>query len=226
MFCEKCGKEISNESKFCKFCGAKATIEKTVEQDKTENQEITKTQKKEGVGIWDKFAEIHDSNGEEREKFMSLSSNEAWELINRIGKNGFENFIEENKEQLNKQPYKTLEYLEETIKYSVIGGYWLWTAEYILKNGENWKLKSIDLDNLIKEWTENLKGIESLVENIPEDLDIAFGRYRNFKMNSFLENSPLIKELPAEFIEKIKAELMLKILSGYFIGVSESKYIK
>lgn len=27
MFCENCGKEILNKSKFCKFCGAKVKIE-------------------------------------------------------------------------------------------------------------------------------------------------------------------------------------------------------
>lgn len=223
MFCKDCGKKISNESKFCKFCGGRVVNNETTETAETEKQETPKNKDKQ---IWDKFAEIYDSKGKERERFNDLSSNEAWELINRLGKNTFESFIEENKELLNKQPYKVLDNLESTIKFAVIGGYWLWMSEYILKNGEKWKLKTIDLDIFIKEWTESLKELANLIKKISEELDMAFGRYQDFAMNDFLENSPTIKELPAEFIEKIKSELMIRILSGYFIGITESKYIK
>jgi hypothetical protein len=227
MFCEKCGKEISNESKFCKFCGANIVVEETTELDKTENQEAIKTQKKEVVEIWDKFAEIYDSKGEERDKFNALSSNEAWELINRIGKNTFEGFIEENKERLNKQPYTVIENLENLFKFAAIGGYWLWTAEHILNKGNSWKLKTIDLDKFIKDWTESLTGLNDFIEkNSSTDLGGAILQYQNFKANSFLENCPTIKELPVEFIDNIKTEVLGKILWGYFIGVAESKYIK
>ncbi len=227
MFCEKCGKQIPEESSFCKFCGSKTVIEKTIDSDKAEEQEVTKTQGKVSVGIWDKFAEIHDSKGEERERFMNFSSNEAWELINRVGKNSFESFIEEHKDQLNKQPYAVLEILESTIKFAVIGGYWLWTAEHILKRGASWKLKPIILDDFIREWTENLKELSDFIENnSSNDLSEAMLTYQNFKFNSFLENCPSIKELPVEFINNMKSEILGKILWGYFIGITESKYIK
>lgn len=226
MFCENCGKEISNESRFCKFCGATVINSGTEKSEKKEKKESPKKQKNNSKTIWDGFAEIYDSKGEERDKYNELSSNEAWELINRLGKNTFEGFIEENKEQLNKQPYKVLENLENMLKYAVIGGYWLWTAEYILNNGNSWKLKTINLDNLIKEWTEEVKGLGVFIKKISPDLDDAFNRYQNFKMNSFLEESPTIKDLSVEFIEKIKLELLTKILWGYCIGISESKYIK
>lgn len=227
MFCEKCGKEISNESKFCKFCGVKIVSENTTETDKTESQGSADNQKKVNIGVWDKFAEIYDSKGGERDKFNDLSSNEAWELINRIGKNTFESFIEENKEQLNKQPYTVIESLENLFKFAVIGGYWLWTAEYILENGNSWKLKPIVLDNFIKEWTENLKGLDEFIKKkSSSELGEAIITYQNFKANSFLENCPSIKELPVIFIDNIKSEVLGKILWGYFIGISESKYIK
>lgn len=227
MFCENCGKQILEESKFCKFCGVKIAIGEVVESDKTESQENTKIQEKENIEIWDKFAEIYDSKGEDRDKFNDLSSNEAWELINRLGKNTFESFIEENKEQLNKQPYTAIENLENLFKFAVIGGYWLWTAEYILQKGNSWKLKTIDLDKFIKDWTESSKGLNDfIVENSSTDLGGAILKYQNFKANSFLEDCPTIKELPVEFIDNIKTEILGKILWGYFIGIAESKYIK
>ncbi len=221
MFCENCGKQILEESKFCKFCGF-GVVKDSAETSDNGKQVAAKNKP---ISMWDKFAEIYDSKGDERAKYNNLSSNEAWELINRIGKNTFESFIEENKEQLNKQPYKVLENLESTIKYAVIGGYWLWMTENILKNGDNWKLKPIILDNIIKEWTESIKGLSEFLKELPQDLDSAIGGYQNFKVNSFLENSPSVKELPTEFIDKIKFEILSKILWGYMIGVAESKYI-
>jgi len=227
MFCENCGKQIPDESKFCKFCGVKSAIGEIAGSDKKENKETTKIQEEDNIGIWDKFAEIYDSKGEERDKFNDLSSNEAWELINRIGKNTFEGFIEENKDQLNKQPYTVIESLENLFKFAVIGGYWLWTAEYILKNGNTWKLKTIDLDKFIKEWTENLKGLNDFIQkNSSTDLGGTIIQYQNFKTNSFLENCPTIKELPVKFIDNIKTEILGKILWGYMIGTTESRYIK
>lgn len=217
MFCKKCGKEIQNESKFCPFCGI------GVASDNSSKKEEATTEKQ---NIWDVFAKIYDSKGVEKEKYNELSSIEVWELINRLGKNTFESFIEENKEQLNKQPYKVIENFENMFKFAVIGGYWLWTAGYILKKGNNWKLKTIILDDIIKDWTENLKGLDDFVKNAPQDLSEAIIRYRDFKINDFLENSSSIKELPIEFIDKIKSEILGKILWGYFIGVTESKYIK
>lgn len=34
MYCRKCGKEIDNDSEFCRYCGAKVIIEKTQTYDK------------------------------------------------------------------------------------------------------------------------------------------------------------------------------------------------
>lgn len=220
MFCKNCGKEIQNESKFCQYCGINIAV-----SNDTKEAEIIEAVVEE-KNIWDEFAKIYDSSGDERTEYNDLSSNEAWELINRISKNTFENFIEENKDQLNKQPYKVLEDLEKLFKFSVVGGYWLWTAEHILKKGSNWKLKTIVLDNLINEWSEGLKKLDDFTKNASQDLGEAIIRYQNFKADSFLESSPSIKELPVEFIEKIKAEVLGKILWGYFIGLSESKYVK
>lgn len=217
MFCENCGKEILDESKFCKFCGIKV-LETANNSEKEEIKSNT-------VGIWDKFAQIYDSKDAERKKILDLSSNEAWELINRLGKNSFESFIDENRDHLNKQPYKVIENLENTYKFAVIGGYWLWMAEYILKNNDSWKLKTIVFDNIIKDWTESVKEQGSFIENAPQDLGEAITTYHNFKVNSLLENCPTIKDLPTEIIEKMKLDLLIKILWGYFVGIAESKYI-
>lgn len=220
MYCENCGKEIIAESNFCKFCGIRVADDNTNELPKPRNEQPRDT------SLWDKFAEIYDSDKEERDKYIKLSSDEAWELIGRLGKNSFEDFIEENKSLLNEQPYKVIETLENTYKVAVIGGYWIWMSEYILKNGDSWKLKKITLDDFINEWTIRTKKTSDFINNISADLDKAITIFQNFKINDFLENCPSIKELPNDFIEKLKLDILIKILWGYFIGITEAKYIK
>ncbi len=217
IFCQNCGKQIPKDSKFCQFCGDALASDDSLKKEKV---------KLKRRGVWEIFTDIYDFDEEKRKKYNDLSSNEAWELINRLGKNSFESFIEDNKEILNKQPYKVIEKLESTYKLCVIGGYWLWMAEYISKNGESWKLRTIQLDDLVKEWTSALEKQGDFVKTIPEDLSEAISKFQNFQVNSILEECPSIKELSTEFIEKVKFDLLLKILWGYFIGTSESKYIK
>src|SRR3989339_1791237 len=104
MYCFNCGKSIDPDSKFSCYCSEEINKEtKTKKGNSSKNKDIN---------LWDKFAEIYDSTGDERKVFEDLSSNEVWELIRRISSNQFENFIQENKDSLNKQPYKVIETLK------------------------------------------------------------------------------------------------------------------
>ena len=83
MFCTNCGKNIEKDSKFCQFCGAK------ISGEGRENRNDNTIRSEEN--LWDKFVEIYSSKDEERKKFEDNSSNEVWELINRISQNLYGN---------------------------------------------------------------------------------------------------------------------------------------
>ncbi len=213
MYCKKCGKKIDDNAKFCNFCGFDNENIDFINQDKNKS-------------TLDIFVSIYDSIGEQRDKYMNLSSNEAWELINRLGKNTFENYIEENRDVLNKQPYKTLEYLESAFKRAVMGGYWIWMADCIYKRRKEWKLKSIELVDLIDKWTKSVGELSNFVDNIPAELEGVINSFHIFNINSFLESSPEIKDLPVEFIDKLKFDILKTLFWGYHVGLSEYEYKK
>lgn len=220
MFCPNCGKQISEDSKFCQYCSFDLVLKKT---EKTEEKvdDVLKYNSK----LWYKFAEIYDSKGEDKKKYTDFSSNETWELINRIYNNNFETFISDNKEQFNKLPYTAMEKIKAIYNLCIAGGYWFWMAEYLLKYDLSGKLKQIDLEKFIEEWKkiaiDNYQDNLSKISNeLSKNLEIFF----NFQLNNLLELAPAIKDLPNETVEKLKMSLMLQIIWGYFIGLTEEKY--
>lgn len=220
MFCPNCGKQIPEGGRFCQYCGSELGVEKT---EKIE--EKSDSNKKESNILWDKFAEIYDAKDENKKKYTDFSSNEAWELINRIYNNSFERFISDNKEQLNKLPYLAIEKIKSIYNLCVIGGYWFWMAEYLLKYDLSGKLKEIDLKKFIKDWEKI--AIDNRQENlskISDELSKNLEIFLNFQSNNLLELAPNIKDLSNETVEKLKMSLMLQIIWGYFIGLAEEKY--
>ncbi len=221
MFCPNCGKKISEDSKFCQFCGTKVFL-----------PEVSKGAKNESASqqmnsIWDKFVDIYNSKGEERKKYEETSSNEVWELINRISINTFESFIEEHKDALNNQPYKVIEVLKSTFQLSATGGYWFWMAEAMLKTNPLGRLRPIDFENFIEEWKKvAIDNYAETSKKLSEELMISMGNFHNFRMKALFESSSTIKELPNEFIKKLKSSLIIQIVWGYIVGLSESKYRK
>lgn len=221
MFCPNCGKNIEEDSKFCQFCGVKVSL-----------PEVSKKAKNEPVSqqtnsIWDKFVDIYNSKGEERRKYEENSSNEVWELINRISINTFESFIEEYRDALNKQPYKVIEVLKSTFQLSATGGYWFWMAEAMLKTNPLGGLKPIDFENFIGEWRKvAIDNYTETSKKLSEELMVSMSNFHNFRMETLFESSPTIKELSNEFIEKLKSSLIMQIIWGYIIGLIESKYRK
>jgi len=222
MFCTNCGKKIPEESKFCPFCGTKLSDESESARIEEKQEEDKKNQ-----GIWDKFVEIYTSKGEERKKYVNLSSQELWELIDRLGINPFEKFIQENKDVLNKEPYKVIEDIKSAFSSSSLAGYWFCMAETFLVKGTLSKLKTIDLNKFIEEWKKTLddeikKPVEERIAN--DELLTAMVRFCNFEMDNIFKTSPSLKELTHEFIEKLKNTLLLQIFYGYLAGLTESKY--
>jgi hypothetical protein len=219
MDCKNCHKQIDPDSKFCCYCGE--PINKEVKEEKS-----TSAPNKD-VNLWDKFTEIYDSTGDERKVYEDLSSNEVWELIKRISTNQFENFIQDNKDSLNKQPYKVIETLKNVYGWCASGGYWFWMAEALLKDKDLKALKHIELEPFIKEWQSLIaQKFEEHQKKFLPDLEQSMNRFFEYELNTILDSSDSVKDLPNELIDRIKTEVFILIFWGYLGGVAESKYRK
>jgi len=219
MDCNNCHKQIDPDSKFCSYCGEPINTES--KQDK--NSSATPKD----ADLWDKFAEIYDSKGDERKVFEDLSSNEVWELIKRISTNQFENFIQENKESLNKQPYKVIETLKSVYGWCASGGYWFWMAEALIKNKDLKVPKHIELEPFIKEWQSLIsQKFEEHQNKFLPDLELSMSRFYEYELNTILDASESVKDLPNELVDRIKSEIFILIYWGYLGGFAESKYRK
>ena len=219
MKCNNCHKQIDPDSKFCSYCGEPINNEvKTTKSTPAPNK---------GVDLWDKFTEIYDSSGDERKVYEDLSSNEVWELINRISTNQFENFIQENKDSLNKLPYKVIETLKNVYGWCASGGYWFWMTEALIKDKNLKSPKHIELEPLIKEWQSLIaQKFEEHQRKFLPGLEQSMSRFFEYQLNTILNSSESVKDLPNELIERIKTEVFILIFWGYLGGVAESKYRK
>jgi len=228
MYCNNCGKQIDEDSVFCQFCGNSLADGDTRPKSKASSKEETKSEtekKSKSDLLWEKFAEVYDAEGEERDRFNALSSAHIWELLERLSINGFESFIQENKEQLNKQPYKTIEALKTVFTWTGLGGYRLWLAEALLDGKEELnKFKSFSLDKFIDAWKEY--AFDKASKMLSEEMGISITRYSNFRLNSFMENAPEAKELPNATVELLKTSLLLHTLNSYHAGKIENTFRK
>lgn len=148
-------------------------------------------------------------------------------MINRLSTNTFESFIEEQKEVLNKQPYKALEALKSSYQLSTGGGYWFWMAEALLQKNELGKLKPIDFEKFVEEWKKAaIENYAQTSKKLSKELMLGISHFHNFRTEALFEVTPSLKELPNEFIEKLKSNLIMQIVWGYIIGQNESAYRK
>jgi hypothetical protein len=225
MYCNKCGRSIDKDSKFCRYCGMK--IEKDEDKKNEESTGNDDTNANTENKLWEKFVEIYDSKDEERKVYEDLSSNEVWELIRRISTNKFEGFIDENKELLNKQPYKVIETLKNVFGWCASGGYWFWMAEALLKD-KNLRLpKDIALNHFIEEWQKIIGEEFSKHQNdFTPDLEKSIGIFWEYELNTVLESAETVKDLPNEFVDKLRTALFIQIFWGYFGGLAEARYRK
>lgn len=219
MDCNNCHKQIDTDSKFCPYCG-----EKISKKSKAKDSDTHKNKDKD---LWHKFAEIYDSTGDERKVFEDLSSNEVWELIRRISTNKFEDFIQENKKLLNKQPYKVIETLKNVYGWCASGGYWFWMAEALLKNKTIKEPRNLELTHFIEEWQKLItKKYEDLQKDFSPSLEKSMSTFFEIELNNILNSAESIKDLPNETIERLKTDVFVLIFWGYLGGVAESKYRK
>lgn len=223
MFCKHCGKSIGEDSAFCEFCGSKTDSNKP---EKPEEKKPVEKQKSSAT-VWDKFVEIFDSEGEQRDSYIALTPTETWEVIGKLPTNFCETFLKEHKEVLNKQPYKVIEDLEKTFKGSFLVGYWIWLAEHLNKNKEITKVGSISQPDLLKEWGAiSEKEQPSFTKNISEELAAPFVNMSEHRMKNLFESAPTIKDVPNEVIESLKASLFVQMIWGYMLGKAENKFRK
>ncbi|MDP2638159.1 MAG: zinc ribbon domain-containing protein [Candidatus Levybacteria bacterium] len=228
MHCNKCGEKIEEDSAFCQFCGNKVAGNNTGQQanDSSREEDIeSKSVKKSRADLlWEKFAEVYDADGADREKFNALSSQHVWELLERLSVNAFESFIQDNKEELNKQPYKTIEALKNVYIWTVDGGYKLWIAEVLLNDKKLDKFKSFSLEEFVVEWKKY--DFDKAFKALSEEMSIGISRYSNFRFNSFIESAIEAKELSNATIENLKTSLLFQALNGYHAGQIENTFRK
>lgn len=228
MYCNKCGKQIEEDSIFCQFCGnrvADDTPEPQSEKNSaTKNVSNKTTNKSKSDLLWDKFAEVYDAKDDARKQFDELSSDNIWELIERLYTNAFETFIQEKKEALNSQPYKVIESLKSLYLYSVLGGYRLWLAEALLSEKPLGKFKSFDIDKFVEEWKAN--DFKKAMKNISDEMGVCMTMYLEHRISNFIETSPSIKELPNALIEELRSSITFQIVNGYIAGEVEAKFRK
>jgi len=228
MYCNNCGKLRPKEGKFCQHCGVKFN---NIEEDKEEakSDTVNKTTKniKQNPSdvLWEKFAEVYDAQDKERAKFNALSSIHIWELLNRLSISAFENFLQDNKEELNILPYKVIEALKNTYTWSPIGGYRLWLATALLDDKEELnKFKAFTLDDFIDMWKKY--NFDSAVKNLPDEVGVCITKFNDWRVNTFMENNEKVKELKTITVDKLKSSLLFSALNGFHAGKIENGFRK
>lgn len=222
MECPNCKTINPANSKFCHKCGNQLNPEEKKKNPKDTSEDSTSKN-----NLWSYFADMHDSEGDEREKILATTSDDIWELLTRLATNTFENFIADNKKDLNKQPYKAIEGLKNTFSWSSTGGYWLWLAEAAYNSTKLTPPQNADIEGIRKHW-EKLTGdnYDKTYEKIPDEVKNAMGTLLEFRVDNFIKNYPDVKEVPNEVIEKLRTSIALNIIWGYMAGIAESNFRK
>ena len=226
MLCPQCNKLNPKGSNFCQSCGNNLKVKETKRQNSSKT--VTKTnlvERDQQKGLWDKFTSIYDAQGEERQKNVNLTSNEVWELMQRFSTNTFEKFIEDNKLELNKQPYRLIESLKNNFIYASSGGYWTWFAEALLNEKVLSPVKNSIFEPLRKDWEKLVfDDYSKTYEAITDEAKECMNLFLIYRINTFLDSSPTAKDLTNELIDKLKTSLVYNIIWGYVVGIAEENY--
>lgn len=227
MFCIDCGKQIADDSKFCEFCGNQLSeAEPEVKEKLKEEEEVKEPEPSGKQTYWEKFAELYGSE-EKRKHYDALSSDAAWELINRFAGNTFADFMEQNT-ALHKKPHKDIDAIKNEFIISLGAGYYMWLSEQVY-NERELKTPSVgSVEDLAKEWKNSdiAKDYHRYIQNIPTMIVNAMDTFNSWRFKTLSEEITSLGDLPYEMIEKIKTQLSILLLMGYTVGAIEGKFRK
>ncbi|MDD5055023.1 MAG: zinc ribbon domain-containing protein [Candidatus Peribacteraceae bacterium] len=217
IYCTDCGKSIPEDSMFCGFCGLKLTKTGTAQvADKTPQKAVT---------LFDKFAEIHDSTGEEREKYNALISPATWTIMNNLANNDLEKMLSKH-EEIKQETYAFVQALRLALQLSYPGGYRLYLANRLLYKKS---LSTFEHEPSEEELRKELQKIDFNTEYAKIGLDarMVIDTYSNFRFNSLFESYfQSQKRMNTKALEALRGEIMGGIIWGYFFGQIEDKYRK
>ena len=229
IYCPQCGKEIADDSKFCTYCGTTLHVQESNETVTVGKRRKRKTEtvieEKKPPTLFEKFAEIHDSKGEEREKYNALISPVAWTIMNSLANNDLEKILSKH-EELKQESYAFVKALLFAMQLSYPGGYRLYLANRLLYKESVSKFEHVPSD---EELRKELQKIDFNTEyaKIGMDARMIMDTYCDFRFNSLFELYPEIqKRIDVKALEAMKAEIMGGIIWGYFIGQIEDRYKK
>lgn len=230
IYCSQCGKQIPEDSAFCTFCGVAllpATDEgKQKKKAKKENaKDETKAEESEIPTLFDRFAEIHDSTGEQREKYNALISPAAWILMNNLANNDLEKLLSKN-EEIKQETYAFVQAMRLALQLSYPGGYRLYMANRLLYKKSLSAFEHVPSD---EELRKEFQKIDFNVEyaKIPLDARMVMDTYSNFRFKSLFESYPESqKRIDSKVLEALQGEIMGGVIWGYFFGQIEDKYRK
>ncbi|MDO8468506.1 MAG: zinc ribbon domain-containing protein [Candidatus Peribacter sp.] len=224
MFCPQCGKEVPGDSLFCTYCGEliKDPIDEKKKQEKTKADSNNEESK---MTLFDKFAEIHDSTGDQREKYNALISPAAWTIMNSLANNDLEKILSKH-EELKQESYAFVKALLFALQLSYPGGYRLYLANRLLYKQ---KLSVFEHVPSEEELRKELQKIDFNIEyaKIGMDARMIMDNYCSFRVTSLFESYPEHqKRLDTKAVEALKAEVLGGIIWGYFLAQIEDRYRK
>jgi hypothetical protein len=223
--CSKCGLPNQENSNFCSKCGwaLKESLQKKEPNAKIKRENVKNTTS--NTPLWDVFVSLHDSKDEERQVYLDLTSDDGWNFLNRLSTNIFEKFIEDNKDELNKQPYRLIESLKTNFSWALNGGYWIFLAEEVRDKGTIPPYKAYVFENIGKEWEEMaFENFSRTYEDIKNETKDVINRFLPVPLDSVLNSSTTAKDLTNGLVEMARTQMVYCVVWGYIFGLAESKY--
>lgn len=229
-FCTECGNKIVENSKFCSSCGAKQLGEDSPKEEVDSSTEPHAEETPSNIlSLFDKFAEIHDTRGDERVKFFKeCISSAAIQILDRIESNQLEQLLESAPE-FKEHKHSFVAYIQSSLNASALGGYEIYVAQLALKGKPLNSFKKEPEEKLLSDkWVKALKDdFDSVFEKMPNETHNVLLKYRNFRMDAFQEKyKDEMESLSHAAFEKLEGVHMTSVVWGYFLGLVESDFRK
>jgi hypothetical protein len=213
MFCIHCGNKLKDDDKFCNQCGNKI--------ENSEKNKLIEKEKSSADILYEKYVSIMKAQDEEDQKNRALLSDAIWEMFNRFSVNNFNSLLEEFPEEFNKQPFKAMENLKESIRFFITSATQVWLAERMIRGEiiEAYQLTNEEI--LAEEWKELFLNFKNNTLFLSSDIEVVlFAIYKQLEEGLF-EKNPSLKVLPSLAIKRIKDTLLQQLINGYLLGKAE-----